>query len=91
VPLRGGADGSTAVGDEACATRVPDDAVCAEAPDAGSKKMPARATHTAAVLIRVISPPNMLWHWCSGSSIRLPWQLALLRNRATSALYRLED
>src|SRR5664280_1606561 len=40
----------------ACAILAPCGAVCASTPAAGSEQAPAKATHIAAVLIRIITP-----------------------------------
>jgi hypothetical protein len=45
-----------AAGCDTCAAHNPCGAVCAPAPAAGSKIAPAKATHIAAVLIRIITP-----------------------------------
>ena len=49
-----------AAGGDACAVRTPNAAVWALAPAAGSAKTPAKATHIAAVLIRIMTPTQTL-------------------------------
>src|SRR5271169_1519714 len=51
----GGANGSSSVGCDACATRVPSGAVCASAPAASRHRTPAKATDLAALsMLRIL-------------------------------------
>ena len=49
-----------AAGCDACAVRAPRATVWAFAPAAGNDKTPAKATHIAAVLIRIMTPTQNL-------------------------------
>jgi hypothetical protein len=50
-----------ATGCDGCTVRIPGGAVCALVPAAGSRKLPAKTTNTAAVLTRIITPTQGLF------------------------------
>jgi hypothetical protein len=68
------ADTSVDIGCDACAVRIPDGAVSAWAPAAGSKKPPAKNSNIAAVLIRIMTPTQSC---CEPHGLRLSRQRQL--------------